>query len=210
MEEPVEEEPAEEPIVEEEPEEEPIEPAEEEIYEPEPVPDPIIYTRNGDDIIKIEKPEDGPVMLYIKGNDDSRHFSVKDYDANDNRTNLFVNTTSPYEGITLDSEGTTVLLEIKAQGSWTIESRSVRSARVIESPGSINGTGDEVLLVKGDSSSATIKGNPNARHFAVKGYNPNRNLMVNTTDAYEGTVRVARNTFLLEITAEDDWEILLE
>ena len=149
-------------------------------------------------------------MLYIKGNDAGRHFSVTGYDDNDNRTNLFVNVTDPYEGITLDPSGTTTTLEISAQGSWTIESRSAFSARVIEAPGTINGTGDEVLLVEGSPSLATIKGNPNSRHFSVLGYNPKRSLLVNTTDPYEGTVRVERDTFLLEINAVGDWEITLE
>jgi len=181
------------------------EPAEEE-----PVPDPIVYTGSGDDVIQVEKPEEGPVMLYIEGNEAERHFAVTGFDENDNQTELFVNTTSYYEGITLDPDGTTVLLEINAEGPWTVESRSVRSARSIEVPGSIEGRGDEVLLVEGESSLANITGNPDARHFAVIGYTPFPNLMVNTTDAYEGTVRVDSDTFLLEITAVGNWEIELE
>ncbi len=182
-------------------------PVEEEI---EPVPDAIVYTGTGDSVIKIEKPEEGPVMLYIKGNDTERHFAVTGFDADDNRTTLFVNTTNQYEGITLDPGGTTDLLEIKGYGSWIVESRSIRSARIVESPGSISGTGDEVLLVEGDPTLATIEGNPDARHFAVLGYSPNRNLMINTTDVYKGTVRVQRGTFVLEINAVGDWNISLE
>ena len=177
---------------------------------PEPIPDPIVYSGVGDDVIRIEMPEEGPVMLYIKGNSQNRHFAVVGFDANDNRTNLFVNTTDPYEGITLDPSGTTAILEIKSVGSWTIESRSVRSARVIKTPGSIKGTGDEVVLIEGVCSLATVRGNPSGRHFAVLGYNPGLNLMVNTTDVYDGKVKVARDTFLLEITAEGKWEISLE
>lgn len=178
--------------------------------EEEPVPDPIIYTGSGDDVIQIEKPEEGPVMLYIEGNQAERHLAITGYDEDDNRTNLFVNTTSYYEGITFDPDGTTVLLEINAKGPWTIESRSVRSARTIEVQGSIEGRGDEVLLVEGNPSLANIAGNPETRHFAVIGYTPYSNLLVNTTDVYEGTVRVDSDTFLLEITAVGNWKIELE
>lgn len=189
---------------------------EEDIEETEPVPEPlpipeaIVYEGTGDDVIKIEKPEDGPVVLFIKGNAESRHFAVKGYDNNDNSTELFVNTTESYEGITLDPSGLTTLLEISGNGSWTIESRSVRSMRVIESPGSIEGNGDEVLLVEGNPSLAKIKGNSQERHFAVKSYNPNRSLLVNTTEVYEGTTRVEKNAIILEITGTGDWSIDLE
>lgn len=177
---------------------------------PLPVPEPKVYSGSGDSVIAIEKPENGPAMFHISGNDSARHFSVTGYDAYDNRTSLFVNTTDPYTGFTLDPGGTTAMLEISAQGAWTVGVYSVRAARVVTSPGSISGTGDEVLQVTGSPSLATISGNPNARHFAVKGYNPSSDLLVNTTDVYTGTVRVARGTTVLEITAEGAWEITLE
>lgn len=176
--------------------------------EPETVPDPIVYSGSGDNVIRIEKPEEGPVVLFIRGNQDRRHFAVTGYDENDNYTNLFVNTTDPYEGITMDPSGTTVLLEINGSGFWEIETRSVRSLRVLED--SLEGSGDEVVQVVGDPSTATISGNSEQRHFAVIGYNPNPSLLVNTTDVYDGTVRVSRGTFLLEITAPGNWSVSVD
>ena len=197
---------AEEEIVEDEPVEEEVEPE----PEPQPIPEAISYSGTGDDVIIIEKPEEGPVVLYVKANSEGRHFSITGYDDNDNRTNLFVNTTDPYEGITLDASGTTALLEISGQGAWEIESRSMRSLRVLDAPGTIEGSGDDLVQVAGNSSLAAIKGNAEGRHFSVKGYNPSPSLMVNTTDSYEGTVRVAKDTFLLEITAVGDWSVNME
>lgn len=182
----------------------------EEESEPEPIPDPNKYEGTGDSVIKIESPDEGPVVLYVKGNSEGRHFAVKGYDENDNQTELFVNTTDAYEGITLDPSGTTTVLEIKAQGSWVVEARSYRSMRTIESPGSIEGSGDEVLLVEGDTTLATISGNKEGRHFAVKGYNPRADLLVNTTDVYEGTTKMSKDTFLLEVIAGGDWSIEIE
>lgn len=191
-------------------EEEEVEPEPEPEPEPAPVPEAIVYEGNGDDVIKIEKTEEGPVVLFIKGNEESRHFFVKGFDDNDNSTELFVNTTDIYEGITLDPRGTTTLLEISRKGPWTIESRSVRSMRAIESPGSIEGTGDEVLLVEGNPSLAKIKGNSGERHFAVKSYDPDKDLLVNTTDAYEGTTRISKDAIIIEVTAIGEWTISLE
>lgn len=192
-------------------EEEEIEEIEEEKeVEPEPIPEPIIYEGSGDDVIDIEKTEEGPIILYIEGNQGGGHFAVKGFASDDKSTELFVNTTDSYSGTTLDPSGETILLEISSNGSWRIESQSARSMRMVESPGMIEGTGDEVVLVQGNTSKANITGNAAGSHFAVRGYNPSSNLLVNTTDVYEGTVRMDSDTFLLEITAVGDWSIDLE
>jgi hypothetical protein len=194
----------EEEIKEEEDEEEEIE------TEPLPIPDPIVYEGDGDDVIEIEAPEEGPVVLSITGNADARHFAVKGFDNQNNNTVLFVNTTDPYEGITLDPGGTTTLLEVSAAGPWTIESQSARSLRVLDTSDQITGTGDEVILVNGDAATVSVEGNAAERHFAVKGYNPYSYLIVNTTDQYSGKNRFEKDTLLLEITATGEWSIELD
>ncbi|MDL2248856.1 copper amine oxidase N-terminal domain-containing protein, partial [Tyzzerella sp. OttesenSCG-928-J15] len=81
------------------------------------------YHGSGDDVIKIEHPDDISV-LYITGNGEDQHFAVKGYNDDNKFTDLYVNTTDPYEGITLDFESETSTLEISATGAWTIEIRS--------------------------------------------------------------------------------------
>lgn len=185
--------------------------------EPEPVLEPIGYSGTGDDLINIEKPgqRDDPVITYVTGNAAGRHFAVTGYDADGERTALLVNTTDPYEGIVpVDfrmRDSPTAQLEINAPGDWEIELRPITMARVVESPGTVAGTGDEVIMIEGEASAAKITGNATGRHFSVTGYGDNRpNLMVNTTDPYDGRVRVASGTDFLEITAVDEWEIALE
>src|SRR5690606_17817533 len=119
----------------------------------------------------------------------------------------------PYEGITpldfRDSEETT-RLEVTAVGPWQIEVRPLTSARVIEAPGSLSGIGDEVLFIDGEPDTALISGNAAGRHFAVHAYGDSIDLLVNTTDPYEGRVIVPRDALLLEITAEGAWEVTFE
>ena len=176
-----------------------------------PIPNPIVYEGHGDDVISIESPEEGPVVLFIKGNEEGRHFAVKGYDDNDNATELFVNTSDPYAGTTLDDSGKTTVLEISAVGPWTIESQSIRGMRSLESPGTIEGTGDEVLLVEGETNLIEVKGNEEERHFALKGYGDSGSyLIVNTTDVYEGKNRMESGTSVLEVNAVGDWSITIE
>jgi len=199
---------AEETIEEELVEEEPME------Y-PEPIPEPNVYESAGDDIIDIEKPEDELLaIMYVRGNEASRHFAINGYDAAGERTYLFVNTTDPYEGIVqlnVDSRrGDTTRLEVSGTGSWYIEIRSLRSARAASAPGKIIGEGDEVFLVEGELDTAFIVGNDAGRHFAIKGYNSRGNLLVNTTDPYEGRVMVPSDISVIEVTGFGEWEINFE
>ena len=185
------------------------------VTEPGPIPEPNVYEGSGDDIIDVEKPGDeNAAIMYVKGNQESRHFAVKGYNDAGESTHLFVNTTEPYEGIVavdLESRrGDTVRLEVSGSGTWYIELRSLRSARIVSAPGEIKGEGDEVFLVEGELDTAYIAGNSLERHFAVKGYNSRGHLLVNTTDQYEGRVIVASDVSVIEVTGVGNWEIEFE
>ena len=177
---------------------------------PDKVPDAITYDGKGDSVLKIDHP-DGVYVLYVKGNSESKHFAVKGYDSTGNRTELFVNTTEPYEGITIDPDQETVSLEISSKGSWHIEVRSIWTCDVItETEIPYTGTGDSIVLIDTPATMATIKGNDAEKHFAMKSYGDRKNLMVNTTDVYSGTVMVKYNPSILEVNAVGDWSIILE
>lgn len=205
--EPVEEEIVEEPI--EEPTEEEIV---EEIVEEKPVeePEPIILSGSGDSIVDIEK-LDKAMVVHIIGNKSSNHFAVINYDKEGERIELLVNTTEPYDGIRpLDFENGewTSRFEVNATGSWTIEVLPLSSLRILSVPGSIKGKGDEVFLLMGNIPDlAKITGNAKSSHFAVLGYNGGRDLLVNTTEPYEGTVMLNKSTFIIEVIAIDNWAI---
>jgi hypothetical protein len=180
----------------------------------EPVPTPIApIILEGASADVVDLPTTEPRILRISGNPTGRHFAVTSFDAAGDQTDLLVNTTDPYEGIVpvnfREGEAST-RLQIETEAPWRIEVLPLSAGRVAAIPGSIEGVGDEVILVSGDPDTATITGNSEARHFAVLGWGARSELLVNTTDPYNGQVIVARDTVLLQVNAVGSWEIIFE
>lgn len=177
-----------------------------------PAPQPVVYSGSGDNVIDIQKPGD-VVLAYIRGNAGSRYFGVESFNDAGEQVDLLVNTTDPYEGVVLldvrDGEQST-RLQITAEGEWYIELRPLSTARRVSAPGMIEGTGDDVFIVDGEPDVAQISGNVDGRYFGVTGYGERANLLVNTTDPYDGRVIVARDVVLVEITAVGSWTVTFE
>ncbi len=171
---------------------------------------------NGDYVISINKPNEGPALLYIRGNNQSRHFAVKGYDANGNMTGLLVNTTKPYNGIVpvdLGKRKNTSNLEISATGSWSVKVYPISTARKVKVPGNTTGSDDDVLWIKGNAKIVRISGNQQSRHFAVKCYDKYgrlKKLLVNTTKPYDGKVLIPKDALLIEISSVGEWNISLQ
>lgn len=164
------------------------------------------YSGNGDDYFEIA-PLDELWYMEITGNASGNHFAVKGYDASGGYAELFVNTTEPYSGSVFELEQSTRMLEITSSGDWTVRLKPLSSAPVLTANEVYSGSGDAVLLVPADCTSAKITGNGGSHHFAVKGYGDYYDLLVNTTDPYNGTVRLERNTVVMTVTAEGGWQI---
>jgi hypothetical protein len=130
-----------------------------------PAPQPVTYSGNGTNVIDIQKPGD-VVLAYIRGNAGSRYFGVESYDDTGEQVDLLVNTTDPYEGVVLmdirDGDHST-RLQVTAEGEWSIELRPLNTARRVNIPGTIEGTGDDVFIVDGDPDVAQISGNADGR-----------------------------------------------
>lgn len=193
------------------------EPEQEQEAEPEEIviPDPVVYTGSGDSVIEIQPPE-GTWMLHVTGNSEGHHFAVKGYDSNRESTELFVNTSDPYDGITFDNTQSTVTLEINAVGNWTVELVSIFTAQEISMDTPASGNSDAVLLVSATDLLWTfhVSGNPSGNHFAVKGYDENLSgteLFVNTSDPYDGvTIDPSQSTAFLIVSAASDWTVEIE
>ncbi len=175
-----------------------------EVYEP------IIFSGSGDSIVNIEK-ENIAMAVHIKGNSSSRHFAIKSYDINGEYIELLVNTTDPYDGICpldfMSGEWTT-RFEVTASGSWSIELVPLTSLRVLTIPGTIEGNGDEVFMLNGGTpDTAKIIGNSSSSHFAVKSYGDDRDLLVNTTEPYDGEVLLDSSAVIIEVISESSWSI---
>jgi hypothetical protein len=180
---------------------------------PTPLPSPVTWTGSGDDLVDLKWGQ-GPSVLHITGNQASRHFAVTSKDTDGNTIDLLVNTTDPYEGyrpLDFRDGQAASRLEVKATGAWSITLVPLGGAYlgqfVLAVPGEYAGSGDTVLLLAGEADKAAITGNQTARHFAVMSYSNSVGLLVNTTDPYQGTVAVPRNTVVLEIVATGKWTI---
>ena len=194
-------------------ESEPAEEAEPET-EPEPEPeeeaapqDPIVLTGSGDDVLTLD-PIPFQYYLHVVGNAEGRHFHVKGFDTEGQGTELFVNTSDPYEGKTYDKNQATAVLEVKSVGDWTIEITPVSLLKTVRAGETVTGVGDDMFLLEGSPATANIEGNAEGRHFDVKGYIGDRSdLMVNTSDPYSGKVMVKPDTELISIDSVGDWSI---
>lgn len=185
--------------------------AEETAPEPEPtpipIPEPVVYTGSGDDVIEIAPP-DLYYVFRITGNESEDHFAVKSYDSAGEYGELLVNTSDPYAGITIDDSFDVKMLEITSSGDWTVEVVSLRDMNVVSGGETYNGTGDTVLLVNNPGMTATVLGNDSADYFAVWSYGEYRDLVVSTTEPYDGTVML-EDPFMFVVTAVGDWSITL-
>lgn len=178
--------------------------------EPTPEPDPIILTGSGDSILDVDKP-DSPMLVSIKGNSCSRYFGVTALDENNEPLDLLVNVTDPYEGsgpLDFFDFQLTKRLQVESNCEWEISILSLGAARVLTVPGSISGTGDELFLLDGETPDLVhVVGNSEGRYFGVFGYSDFPDLVVNTTDPYDGTGILSVDTVAIEVESIGEWTI---
>lgn len=178
---------------------------------PTPLPEPILLEGSGDTVVDVDWVF-GPAIAVIRGNSGSRHFAVTSLDRSNNTIDLLVNTTEPYDGmrpINFTSQEV-ARFEVSADGSWSIEIRPLAMADALTVPGTFEGSGDHVFLLEGATpDTARVIGNSSGRHFAVHGWIPGEltDLLVNTTDLYDGTVLLDPDTLIIQVTAVGSWTI---
>jgi hypothetical protein len=173
--------------------------------------EPVVLTGSGDSVVDYINPF--PVSIaHITGNSAGQHFEVTSYNTAGETIDLLVNTTESYDGtVLLDMHDThTSRFEIDAVGEWTIIVDSLSNARELEFPGIIEGTGDDVIILEprdpNNPHLAKIQGNKGAGYFGVTGYNGySSDLLVNTTDPYEGTVFLASVPIVIEFKSIGNW-----
>lgn len=179
-----------------------------------PEPNPVFLTGSGDSVIDFSNPFTMAVVK-ITGNNEGRHFAVINYDNNGKYLDLLVNTTDPYEGISpigFGGEPPTTRFEITSSGEWKIEVLPFSTLRIVSAPGTIEGTGDEVIVLDGlVPDTLIIEANKaKSSHFAIISYSAfgeYLDLLVNTTDPYEGVVLVDAESKFLRIKSSDNWKI---
>ena len=131
-----------------------------------------------------------------------------------------MNTTEPYAGThILDWRNGECMarFEVTATGEWAITMYVLApgveavAERHLTVPGTYAGVGDDVILLNTADAKpdlANVTGNAGGHHFAIVGWSAGgRDLLVNTTDVYEGTVILDADTLALEVTAAGEWSI---
>lgn len=177
----------------------------------------------GDDVFPITQ-SNGFLVARIHGNPESRHFAVKTYDQFGNLVSLLVNTTDRYIGIVpFNFDAYKIhnlnggLIEITAEGDWSIEIIELSSLAQVQNTQAIGGYGDYVGYVKGSSRIAGVYGNEELRHFSVSAIGMNGNngqgdLLVNTTSLYDGNVRLpsSKDGIVFIVKVPGGWGISLD
>lgn len=115
--------------------------------------EPVTYKGSGNKVLKINKPEEGVVLMTttIKGEDTNQVIYSLDDALEEN--SLLVNTIGSYKGTTLlDDDGSeTKRLKVEVEGSWVIVLDPITSARELND--SAKGSKDDVLLYRsGDAA----------------------------------------------------------
>jgi hypothetical protein len=175
--------------------------------------DTIRFEGAGDDVVDVEVPDDQLAIARVR-HEGASNVAIWSYDANGNELDLLVNDIGSYAGVRLiNLEEATRQLEVTADGPWSIELAPIHQARRFDPDGSIDGTGDDVVIADSstvDGSRATISHGGDG-NFAIWAYTESStDLLVNDIDAYQGTVRWPGGTVVLDVTAGGSWSVQLE
>ena len=81
---------------------------------------PGTYEGEGDDVIILAGAANTPDLANVSGNADGRFFAVMAWTAKRGSDQLLINTVDPYEG-TVILDPTTLAIEVRAVGAWTVE-----------------------------------------------------------------------------------------
>lgn len=171
-------------------------------------PEPVVYTGFGDDLIEIDLLDGGCAFHITEERGGHRNVFVRGYDANGDLTRLFVSASDPYDGITLDPYQETVTMEIEAKGFWEVELLPLMSLETISVGEAVIGKGDSIVRVLSYGETATIKGNADNHHLAIRSFGADwDSFLVTSADPYEGTVVLEGHPVLLEIKTVGEWSI---
>lgn len=179
--------------------------------EAEPAFAAIELSGTGNSVPRFEIPEDAAAIAEI-AHTGAANFAVWALGEGGDQTDLLVNTIGNYTGTLLFDESAgshTVAFDVEADGIWTITIKPVTEAFRWDGTETLAGTGDDIAILDPPSSglkSVTLTHGGDG-NFAVFGYGPTTDLMVNEIGAFSGEVLLADGTFLFEINANGPWTI---
>jgi len=175
-------------------------------------PEPIVLTGSGDSIVDVGKSSDYPAIMHAKYSSGS-NFIVTSYDANNQQMELLINVIGAYEGtvpVDFRESEYTSRLEIKAAGPWEIQILPLIQVRRATIPGTIEGTGDDVIALDGDNADTMIaNASLGSSNFVVYSYSTSGSidLVFNEIAPYTGTALLDPDTFIISVNATGPWSL---
>jgi hypothetical protein len=150
---------------------------------------PVVFKTSGrgDKVVRVpaqEAPTYARITAKGGGNFAVVAYVGSDYDS------LLVNEIGSYAGWVYVNPGVS-RLKVTASGTWTIEVRTIDSARSWDGSATLAGKGDAVVLLSGGADGITTITNKSSSNFAVIAYSPYGDylaLLVNEIGSYKGEV----------------------
>ena len=200
--------------------EEESEPAEQSEAAPEPqafewpAMEPLLLEGSGDDVVILDTPVSLAAMD-VDANASGRYFGIKPILLSGDSASSLVNTTDPFNGTVLllgSGDDAIAGFEVTSNGAWSFTIKSISEVPYLAPGSTSEGSGD--ALVRLDETSGlttiTVVGNGEGRYFGVRPHGDSSFSVINTTDPYNGTVKLDSGTLLLEVTAIGPWSITLD
>jgi len=175
---------------------------------PTPTPAPLLIEGRGDSVIDLDR-NGSPAILRFSHRGSGNVF-IYNYNAQGDRLDLLVNAVGDYDGAVafdLFEREHTTRLQITARGSWTLEVDGIASARILTVPGQIEGNGDDVFLLTGQTPDLATVAHNGRRNFFIYSYGQTRRLLVNAIGDYEGQVIVPSDAILVTVSGDGSWRI---
>lgn len=176
---------------------------------PPPVTRPVTYRGNGNKVLSIKKPEDGPVLITTSNRGPDDNFTIYALDAELNEGDLVVNAIGSYTGTSIldkNDGDDTRRLKIDGGGSWTVTLKPMTMARPMTT--SLAGKGDDVILYRGPAGVATVSNRGADDNFTIYSYGSDgEDLLVNEIGSYSGETTIKEGPAFLEVDGGGSWSI---
>jgi len=140
---------------------------------------------------------------------------VESLAADGSLNDLLVNTIGAYSGTVLFDQNAgahSVAFRITSSVHWSVKIEPTTAARTWGGTGTLSGKGDDVVIISPAAAGlTTITSTHNgAANFVVTSYNSSgSNLLVNEIGHYTGQTTLPDGSFLLSITADGAWTIIV-
>ncbi|MDY6931833.1 MAG: hypothetical protein SVJ22_07990 [Halobacteriota archaeon] len=194
---------------------------EEPVVEPEstPTPEPIALSGTGQEATSKFSLEKG-LSIFRMSHDGGSNFAVWLLDGEGDKIELLVNEIGEFDGskaVSIKKQGDCIL-DVSADGSWTITIEQPRPSTAPSAPKTLNGKGQQAsevfYLDKGLARfEMTHDGDSNFAVWLLDDEGDNVELLVNEIGEFDGSKAVSISKggiYLLDISADGNWEISIE